>query len=85
MLKSRWFVQLAPNLLGKRGICNKIHSSFEAALFFLSEIIGFKVLKIFFFGQSGQQWRFAPSVLLVVVLCVVLCVYHIYGGPIEFI
>jgi len=55
MLKSRWFVQLAPNLLGKRGICNKIHSSFEAALFFLSEIIGFKVLKIFFSVNRGSN------------------------------
>lgn len=37
--------------------------------------------------QSGQQWRFAPSVHFVgssriffSFLCVVLCVYHIYGA-----
>lgn len=36
--------------------------------------------------QSGQQWRFAPGVLLVVVVLCVVCVYIIYiGGPIEFI
>ena len=52
---------------------------FEAAMQKLSASKWVQCLKILI-CQSGQQWRFAPSVLLVVVLCVVLCVYHIYGA-----
>jgi len=49
-------------------------------LFLAKEYFGFSKC------QSGQQWRFAPGVLLVVVVLCVVCVYIIYiGGPIEFI
>lgn len=57
---------------------------------FLSFSFVFCFLAKEYFGfskcQSGQQWRFAPGVLLVVVVLCVVCVYIIYiGGPIEFI